>query len=306
MPTNKTTILACPAKVNLTLAIGSPLPSGMHPLSSWMVTLDFADTLTLTPLADASAPSRFEMAYAPDAPKRCPIDWPLEKDLGFRAHKLLEQHLARPLPIHYSLLKRIPTGAGLGGGSSNAAAALVGLNRAFDLNIPKDTLISLGQKLGSDVGFLIGALTGTPSAIVSGLGEKLDSVPLSDVLHLTLIFPPFGCPTGPVYGAFDALNNYSREKPLVPPADAWVKDIAAKRPVDTYSLFNDLAQPACVVANGLGQAKGTLQNALGTPVHITGSGSTLFALASSAQEATRLAALAQKTSGLPAIAAQTI
>jgi 4-diphosphocytidyl-2-C-methyl-D-erythritol kinase len=299
-----TTNLACPAKVNLSLSIGSPLPSGMHPLSSWMVALDFADTLTLSPLAEGLS-SKFEMAYAPDAPKPCPIDWPIEKDLGFRAHKLLQEHTRRPLPVHYALQKRIPTGAGLGGGSSNAAAALVGLNNAFNLNLPKDTLISLGQKLGSDVGFLIGALLGAPSAIVSGLGEKLETIPLKNPIHLALIFPSFGCPTGPVYGAFDRLHNYKAGNPLVPSQDARVKAMALSQSITPDAPFNDLAQPACIVAPGLGELQARLQQTLGTPVHITGSGSTLFTIARNAASAQSLAQSAARAAQLPAIATHT-
>ncbi len=302
MPSAKTTVLACPAKVNLSLSIGSPLPTGMHPLSSWMVALEFADTLTLSPAGQ----TRFEMVYASDAPKPCPIDWPIEKDLGARAHKLLESHVGHPLPIAYSLAKRIPTGAGLGGGSSNAAAALVGLNNAFSLNLDKSTLITLGQKLGSDVGFLIGALLGAPSAIVAGLGEKLDPVPIRQTIHLTLIFPSFGCPTGPVYGAFDKLHNYKPGNPLTPSQDARVRAMTQAWPVTPDSPFNDLAQPACIVAPGLAQTQAAAQTALGLPVHITGSGSTLFAIAPSAAEAARLATLATKATGLPAISTKTI
>jgi 4-diphosphocytidyl-2-C-methyl-D-erythritol kinase len=302
MTSPKTTVLACPAKVNLSLSIGSPLPSGIHPLSSWMVALHFADTLSLTPAPE----TRFEMAYAPDAPKPCPIDWPIEKDLGFRAHKLLQEHTGKTLPVHYALQKRIPTGAGLGGGSSNAAAALVGLNQAFSLSLPPQTLITLGQKLGSDVGFLIGALLGAPSAIVAGLGEKLDPVPIRQTIHLTLIFPSFGCPTGPVYGAFDKLHNYKPGNPLVPSQDARVKSMTHHWPITPDAPFNDLAHPACIVAPGLAETQSRLQSALSTPVHITGSGSTLFAIAPSAAEAHRLATLATQTTNLPAIATQTL
>ena len=113
--------LRCLAKVNLALSVASPQASGLHPIASWMVAVDFADTLTLHRLE--AGPSRFSVVYSPLAPRVEEVNWPQEKDLSFRAHALLEKHADKPLPVQAAIEKMIPTGAGLGGGSSDARRA---------------------------------------------------------------------------------------------------------------------------------------------------------------------------------------
>src|SRR6185369_9508451 len=197
--------LSCYAKVNLALSVGALQSDGYHPLASWMVALTFADALTLARSAEGS--STFDITFADDAPLRQPVDWPLEKDLGFRAHALLEKHTGRELPVALSLRKRIPAGAGLGGGSSDAAGVLVAMNRLFGLGFDVPTLRALAATLGADVAFLVAAHDGMPSALATGRGEVLEPILLREVIHLVLIFPPFGCPTGEVYGAFDRMSS---------------------------------------------------------------------------------------------------
>ena len=196
--------LACPAKVNLALSVGPPRPSdGMHPIASWMVALRFGDTLRLARAADTT----FDIRFADDAPVPQPVDWPLEKDLAVRAHALVQQHVGRELPVAAALVKRIPTGAGLGGGSSDAAAVIVGLDRLFRLHLSRAAQLGLAARLGSDVPFFVGVHRGDPSAIVHGVGEHLEPAPLARTLHLVLALPgpALACPTGPVYRAFDEL-----------------------------------------------------------------------------------------------------
>ncbi|MCX5659828.1 MAG: hypothetical protein NTW19_08915 [Planctomycetota bacterium] len=291
----------CPAKVNLALSIASPLPNGYHPLASWMVAVHFADRLTLAPSPDAQ--SHFDFAYDPAAPVPGVIDWPLEKDLGFRAHALLESHVGRPLPISATLRKFIPTGAGLGGGSSDAAAMLVGINRLLGLKLDLATLRALGQKLGSDVGFLVAALAGQPSALVTGLGESLAPAPLAEIIHLVLIFPGFGCPTGDVYKTFDRLHAGAAARQ---PETQRVRDLITRSPLPQDGPFNDLAAPACAVRPRLGEIQADLTTKFGLPVHITGSGATLFVVAPNALTAKALARKATAVSGLAAVATRTL
>jgi 4-diphosphocytidyl-2-C-methyl-D-erythritol kinase len=302
MPAPPNVELACPSKVNLALSIGATRDDGLHPLASWMVAVQFADHLRLE---RAESRSAFDITFADDAPVPAKVDWPLEKDLAFRAHRLVEQRVGQPLPIHATLRKRIPAGAGLGGGSSDAAAMLAGVNTLYGLGLDRAALVELARRLGSDVAFLIGALQGEPSAIVSGVGETLEAAPLNELIHLVLIFPPFGCPTGAVYGAFDRLHPAAS---IAHPAGDLerVRTLAATLPVPQDAPFNDLAEPACTVRPELGEFQRKLTSELQIPVHITGSGSTLFVIAPSALTAKVLARKVTATGDLPAIATRTL
>ncbi|MEX0778037.1 MAG: hypothetical protein WD042_20225 [Phycisphaeraceae bacterium] len=297
---------SCPAKVNLALSIGSPLrdgaDAGMHPIASWMVALDFGDTLTLTRLVDL--PSRFDLSFADNAPRPSPIDWPIEKDLCHRAHALLQAHVRHDLPVHLSLQKRVPTGAGMGGGSGDAAGTLVGLNDQFHLGLDDATLSQLGSQLGSDVPFFIAAARGQPSALVTGLGNVIEPLPLRTTITLVLIFPPIACPTGAVYRAFDQ----SMPQPAThrAPQSDRVRTLAASSALSPHALFNDLAEPACIVQPALRRLRDNLIQQLQMPVHITGSGSTLFVLAADRPHADQLAAIIASASALPIIIATTI
>lgn len=296
--------IQCPAKVNLALSVGPPVPpKGMHPIASLMAAVDFADSLAIAVTPDAK--TTFDITFDSSTPQPAAsavVDWPLEKDLGYRAHGLLQAHVGRPLHARVTVCKRIPAGAGLGGGSSNAAGVLVGFNQLFNLDLDESTLVSLGLKLGSDVGFAVAALLGKPAAMVTGLGDHIESVRLPHVVHLTLIFPPFGCPTGEVYRKFDELLPGSAAGVDV----NRVKTLLSMSPIATDALFNDLAQPACAVRPKLREIRDSISKLLATPVHVTGSGSTLFVLADNASEAATLAAKVQAQTALPAVPARTL
>lgn len=295
--------ISCPAKVNLALSVGAPLPTnGYHPIASWMIAVNFSDELTFETLEPDQTTS-LTRVFASDAPVPSPIDWPVEKDLAFRAHALLQQHVGWPLPVAMSLSKRIPAGAGLGGGSGNAAGVLVGLDEFFSLKLPLQTLIELGAKLGADVAFLVAAMRGQTAAIATGLGEKLSPAPARDLIPIVLIFPPFGCPTGEVYRAFDASIA---ARPNVAADTARVKSLVNLSPLPQDAPFNDLTDPACTVRPQLGQLRAQLAELLKLPVHITGSGSTMFVIAPTPVTARSLARKIVAKSGLPAVATRTL
>ena len=193
--------LDCPAKVNLALSVGRPNRVGLHPIASWMVAVDFCDSLILR--GAAGQDSSYHIEFAHDAPCPQEVDWSIDKDLTYRAHECVSLQVDEPLPVDLTLEKRIPAGSGLGGGSSNAAAMLVALNQLFRLGLDKNQLLQSSQQLGSDVRFFTSALNGQPSAIVSGTGETVEEAPLRSELHLVLILPPLRCPTAQVYEAFD-------------------------------------------------------------------------------------------------------
>ncbi len=280
------------AKVNLALAVGPPLPAaagggahaGFHPICSWMHAIDLFDDLELVRLPEGEA-SRYDIAWAADAPRPSPIDWPVEKDLCVRAHRGIEIQAGRPLPLALTLRKRTPVGGGLGGGSADAAAMIRAVDAMFDLHMRDVARAALARSLGSDVLFFLTApaLNQPPSAaIVSGLGDVLETAPKA-CAWLMLILPPMGCPTGPVYRAFDALAH-------APLRDSQVRTLAAGAAehdgrVDSAALFNDLSEASFTVAPGLREIRDRAAHALGRPVHVTGSGSTLFAVCASRAEA---------------------
>lgn len=289
--------IPCPAKLNLTLAVGPPRDDGLHPIASVMLPLPFGlcDMLLIRRLD--RGPSRFERVVAPGCPRPMPIDWPLASDLAFRAHALLEQSVGRPLPIDCTLSKCIPTGAGLGGGSSNAAGMLVGLRALFGLQLSDDRLAELGQTLGADVGFAVRAVIDHQPAVVTGIGDVVTPLPSLPDIDLTLLFPDGVCPTAEVYAAFDAddasgsglnqLNEY---------AERW---LALEQPPEP---MNDLTATAVRVCPAIGEAIDTLAR-LGHTAYLTGSGSTLFVPAENASQASEIAHAA-RDAGLAACPAR--
>ena len=281
-----------PSKVNLALSVGAPDAGGMHPIASWMVTTRFGDDLLLKRLPPGT-PSRYAIEWHDDAHRRTEIDWKVSKDLAVRAHRALEERLARELPVQLRLQKRIPVGGGLGGGSSDAGAMLRALDALFDLRLRPQFLEHLGAGLGSDVPFLVRG----GSAIVEGLGERLVVAP-SHRTHLVLVFPDAQCPTGAVYRAFDALVagacvDHARVREL------------AERGAGADSPFNDLALAACHVSPRLAEVRADVEALARQTVHVSGSGSTLFLVCDSAVHADVLADTIGNQLGIPAVSTVT-
>src|SRR5262249_27127024 len=161
-----------------------------------------------------------------------------EKDLAARAHSLLEREAGRPLPAVIRVIKRVPVGGGLGGGSSDAAAALLATNEAFGLALSLERLSTLSRELGSDVAYFLDDRSPPRPAVVEGLGDRIRRLaPAAG--ELLLLIPPFGCPTGEVYRAFDA-------QPAHPLRDQDIRDLASE-PLRPAALFNDLTPAAAKV-----------------------------------------------------------
>lgn len=278
------------AKVNLALAVGPPVPPrGYHPIASWFACIELHDEVELAALPEGR-PSEWRIEWAGDAARPTPIDWPVEKDLAVRAHRALESAAGRALPVRGVVWKRVPVGAGLGGGSADCAAAMMGLDRLFGLGLGAARLREIAGTLGSDIAFFLdeasaagGAGCAARPALVTGFGERIERLGrvAREDAHLVLFFPPFGCPTGPVYQAFDRLPPRAlRERE--------VRALAAGPGIDGARLFNDLEAPAGMVEPRLADSLARLRAGLrghGAHVHVTGSGSTMFALARSVAHA---------------------
>lgn len=277
--------VAAPAKINLALSVGPAVQSGekrgYHPIASWFASVSLCDQVMVRRLG-ADGPSRYAIEWAGDAPRPTPIDWPIEKDLAVRAHRLLEHAAGRSLPIEMVVRKRVPVGGGLGGGSSDAAGALIAIRRLFQLDISFQQLRALSTSLGADVAFFLDEQTdgeGEPPrpALVTGFGEVIERVARTPPTAAILIFPDCSCPTGPVYHAFDRAPVQRLREGEV---RTLIERAAATGTIDSAALFNDLAVPACIVEPRLAETLRTLSAVLAPlPVHVTGSGSTMFVLA---------------------------
>lgn len=277
--TSTTLTTRCPAKLNLTLAVGAPRPDGLHPIASVMVALDFGDDLHLRRLE--TGPSHFTRRFADDAPKPQAIDWPIESDLVFRAHALLQKEVGHALPITCTLDKRIPAGAGLGGGSSDAAGMLVALRTLFDLPLSDGQLLSLAKALGADVTFLVHALLGQRAALVTGIGQAIEPITTLPELHCVLVFTDGSCPTPAVYRAFDQATDHPQAI-----ADHLVQDWADARCIPP--AHNDLTQAAMQVCPAIADAIQVITSLQLKP-RLTGSGSALFVVVDSKQETLAIA-----------------
>ncbi len=286
-----------PAKVNLALAVDQPDASGMHPIASWMACIDLADRVAVTALDEAPG-SVLSVTWADDAPMSSPVDWAEEKDLCVRALRALEAHTDEVMHASISVEKRVPVGAGLGGGSSDAATTLRLLNELFELDLSVEELQRVGAALGSDVPFFLDETETPRSALVTGLGDGIERVHITET-HLALIVPDFGCATGAVYGAFDALEPEAFR-------DAEVAAMARAGIVNGEALFNDLAPAAEKVEFVLGSIRSRAEQIAGAPAHVTGSGSAMFIVCENEGDArARAAAVGAELSGCVTLAART-
>lgn len=285
-------LVHAPAKLNVALSVGRARVDGLHPLASWMITLDWGDSVYLR-RRDPGSHSLFANVWAAGAPWTPDLDWPLRTDLSFRAHAMLEQEVGRRLPVRIRVEKRIPIGGGLGGGSSNAAGVLRGLNELFELGLDSGTLRGLAARLGSDVPFLVDG----GSAIVSGVGDRVDPVGAPPAMHVVLCFPQAHCPTPAVYGLFDAMRPNAGT-----PEHGLVAALAASDRVRPHEPFNDLADPARASSEDVRRAMDEIAEVTDLPVHVCGSGSSLFVVCDESIHAEHVARLVQGEAGVKAVA----
>ena len=176
--------LPAPAKLNLFLHVIGRRADGYHLLQSPFVLIDWADRLHLERLDDGRL-ERVDLGPALSADHLC-----------LRAARLLQQRSGCPLGARISIDKRVPWGAGLGGGSSDAATVLLGLNRLWSLHWPLDRLLDLGAHIGADVPFFLGGR----NAFVEGIGERLTPLALPRAWYAVLK-PTASLPTAAIFAS---------------------------------------------------------------------------------------------------------
>jgi 4-diphosphocytidyl-2-C-methyl-D-erythritol kinase len=253
--------LQAPAKLNLFLHVVGKRPDGYHLLQSVFVPIDWMDTLHLERRSDGQLHRR-------DLSIALPAD-----DLCLRAARLLQETSRCQQGADIHIDKQIPSGAGMGGGSSDAATVLIGLNRLWGLNWTLAQLAPLALKLGADVPFFLG----NGPAWVEGIGEQLQPLAVP-AMRLAMIKPPDSLPTKAIF-----------ESPLLQRSQTLA--IVAGSFGGTWKRYrNDLQAAAQSQSPQVDEALAKLQHAFGNS-RMTGSGSAVFAeVDSKAQpEATRLA-----------------
>ncbi len=256
----------CRAKLNLFLDVVGRRHDGYHELVTVFHEIDLADELVVRELADADEPRTVRVRVTPGAAdaSAVPAD---DANLAARAARLLLEHAGHEGSVELLLTKNVPTGAGLGGGSADAAATLRAVDRLFDLCTSEEDLERLAARIGSDVPFLLHGGT----ALGRGRGELLEPLPAAFGLRFLLLVPSFGVRTADVYRALP--------RDLRPP----VSPAALRRALESGDVaalrdatHNALLDAALSVEPRLAQVLEHARHELGPGVQLTGSGSTLF------------------------------
>jgi len=245
------------AKVNLTLEALSVRADGYHEIASIMQTIDVSDTVTLEDGDGITMECNRPELNSPD-------------NLALRAARLLQAHSGYEGGSLITLEKNIPISSGLGGGSSDAAATLIGLNELWGLGISNEELSGLGAELGSDVTFFLKGGT----AIAIGRGEQVRGLPPAGLRWFLLLSPQFRA-QNKTRAAYALLDSSSFTRGLL------TRKLEARinrgGNVPTQSLFNVFDGVAREAFPGLDEYWRTLEALGGQKAHVAGSGPSLFA-----------------------------
>ena len=242
------------AKINLGLNIVERRPDGYHNIETVFYPIPLSDVLEIVPAAGETSLTCHGN----------PVDCPPEKNLVMKAYRLLEQRYDLP-PVEIHLYKRIPDGAGLGGGSSDAAHTLVMLNRMFNLAIGEKELAAMAAGLGADCAFFVY----NRPMLATGIGDVLSPVEVDlSGKTLLLVKPPVGV---------DTRTAYSRVTPQ--PASVSLTDVIAA-PVTAWDglLVNDFEPSVFAALPQLWLIKARLLDAGAQYAAMSGSGSTIFGI----------------------------
>jgi 4-diphosphocytidyl-2-C-methyl-D-erythritol kinase len=251
-----------PAKVNLGLAVLGKLESGYHELDSLFVTFNVGDTLT------------FEARDSGIDLKIIGLDLPTNREnLVYRAAEMYLESIGNPGGVSIKLEKILPIAAGLGGGSSDAAATLRGIKKLYPSN---QNLFELAKKLGADVPFLLQG----GAARVQGFGEILEPLKLPEI-HIVLANPGVGITAREAYLGLNGWYGTKLELEQI---------ITALSNLEIPPYRNDLEAPVLEVYPIVGTVKTALERAGLYGVLMSGSGSTCFGLAKTTTQAQKIAA----------------
>lgn len=249
------------AKINLSLLVGPRRADGYHEVFSLMLPVSLADTLRAEAIEEGL---QVECAVCED-----------EDNLACRAVRALEARIVRPLPVKLVIGKRIPYGAGLGGGSSDAAAALRAVDDLYDLDTPAKLLYEVAGEIGSDVPFFL-----WPGAQLSmGRGTVLAEAELPGPLHLVVAAPRASVSTPAAYGWWDERGAPALQAFAARTARITAAVRAAKSVRNVAALVHNDLEP-CVVERHpvVGAVIGRLKESGALAAAMSGSGSAVFGL----------------------------
>ncbi|MBI3252566.1 MAG: 4-(cytidine 5'-diphospho)-2-C-methyl-D-erythritol kinase [Candidatus Omnitrophica bacterium] len=273
--------IRAPAKINLFLNVRRRRPDGTHEIETLFERVSLCDTLTLSP-RKSGIKLECSDPKIPSGPE----------NLAFRAAALLRAHTGVRKGVFIKLEKKIPVAAGLGGGSSDAAAVLLGLNRLWRLHLSKKKLRELAFELGSDVPFFV---LETSFALGRGRGEILKRIPAHGrrIWHC-LVKPPFGISTKAAYGALKTRHL----TPQKPDAKMLLHSIQ-KGDVGTLSklLANSLELSLNKRVKTIFEIKESLKNQGAMASLMSGSGSSVFGVFGSMAAAFRASRFFRKRKG---------
>ena len=276
------------AKINWTLDIHGTREDGYHLMEMLMQSVDMHDTLWLEEadtlmLENAADETGAPVQKAPDALGSEAVTFD-QRNLVYRAAKLLQNRYQVKGGARMRLLKKIPSGAGMGGGSADAAAALRGLNTLWKLNLPEEELLSLGLSLGADVPFM---LTGG-LAHVSGIGEIIHPLSPAPEIWLVMLQPCGGLSTREVFTAFDSLHPAL----LARPDTARAQEALLKRDLPSLgaAMNNVLEGVSAAARPALRKAAQALEELGAVRGMMTGSGSVVYGVFESQEKAALAAA----------------
>lgn len=265
-----------PAKLNLFLEILGKRADGYHEIETLMVEVNLFDTLFFE--RSSSHQTELQIQFADDTyqSRERPQLSTGQDNLIMRAARLLAQETGQELPSRIRVVKRIPMAAGLAGGSTDAAAALQGLNCLWNLKLTNAALCSIGAQIGSDIPFFLG---GNGAAICRGRGEKMQIVQVPRTLHAVIIKPLAGLSTADVFRRCVPASNPQTAESLVRALQQGHWEGHQK------ALFNRLGEPARLMCTAVEE----LQNEFGRLPTLgylmSGSGSSCFALFSNRHQA---------------------
>jgi len=258
---NSITLLS-PAKVNLTFEILGKRGDGYHEIKSTMQPINLFDHVTVNVLEGDGIEILSKGVKVPED----------ENNLAHKAAAAyIEKCGIKDHKIEITLDKSIPVGSGLGGGSSNAAAVLIALNRLLKA-LNEDDLLEIAPSLGADVAFFIRCIT----AYVEGIGEKVTSLPDFPLFNYVVIYPKFEVSTKEVYEKWDRMFQ-DQAKDNSDLETEGINEIFLNTE-ELPPVFSDLEEPAFEMYPVLRKYKQLLLSLEAKPVIISGSGSSIYAI----------------------------